>query len=170
MSQLLRRSQHVRRLAGRSVGRGQRGGQIVATQGVMGDLGLRPESRVGGHLLQVAAMQSGQLTGQQVGVDSLGQQCMPEGDPFGILGDQHVVGHGLPQRTIERGARQRNPGSRDATAISRPSDTRRPETDAIRANACTAGSSRSSRECRTSDSDPGSAAASGPPSINSCAK
>ncbi len=66
-----------------------------------GEFGLRPEGGVRGQLLEVGAVHAGEFAGQQVGVDRFGEQGMPEGDPVGVLGPQHVMGDGLAQGRIE---------------------------------------------------------------------
>ena len=69
-------------------------------------------------------MQPDALAGQQVAVDGLLQQRVPEGVAVGAVGHEHVVRDGLAQGLVELGGRQ-SPRRRSSG-----SGTRRPATDA----------------------------------------
>ena len=95
--------------------RRERSRDVVAGQVVLGQLGRG--TRVGGQPFLIGqqpgqhAVQPGALTGQQVPVDRLTQQRVPEGVPVRAVRDQELLRYRLTDRVLVAGHRQ--PG-RDA--------------------------------------------------------
>jgi hypothetical protein len=89
-------------------GGGQRAGQVVALQRVVGQLGRRPRDVAValGEEPRVRGVQPHPLAGQQVAVHGLLQQRVPERVALAVLGDQHVVGDRLAERLLHLGVAQ----------------------------------------------------------------
>ncbi len=83
-------------------GRGERLGQVVALAVVVGALGgtVRPAVRTAQQPGE-RAVQPGPLAGQQVGVDRLAGEGVPEGVGVAVVGDEQLPSQGLAQRRLQ---------------------------------------------------------------------
>ncbi len=92
--------------------RGESAGNVVTGQVVVGQLGRRAwyggQPCLVGQELGQPCVQPGPLAGQQVGVDRLADQRMPERVPFVAVGDQELVRDRLPDALLV--LRRRQPG------------------------------------------------------------
>ena len=103
MAQRLGRGQDRLGLLGRPHRRGQRANQVMAGQAVVGQLG-RGAVGAGGQQAGVGGVQAHLLTRQQVAVDRLLEQRVPEGvAPGGGVGGQHPGPDRLVQAVLQVG-------------------------------------------------------------------
>ena len=79
----------------------QRGVEVVGGPGVPGQLGGRAVDAAAADRLGVGGVQADPLARQQVVVDRLGEQGVPEGVALGADPDEDVRLHGGPQRPLE---------------------------------------------------------------------
>ncbi len=91
-------------------GGGERPGDVMARQAVMGQLGRRSRHGVQPFLVGQQArqrrVQPGPLAGQQVGVDRLAQQRVPERVALLAVGGEQLVSDRLADRRLVLGGRQ----------------------------------------------------------------
>ncbi len=90
-------------------GRGERAGNVMAGQAVLGQFrrGARHrEPLLVGEQRAHRGVQPGPLPGQQVRVDGFAEQGVPEDIAFGAVGHEQLVGDRLPHRSLVFGGRQ----------------------------------------------------------------
>jgi len=88
-------------LCPRCQGRGQGGGQVAGGDGVPGQVGGRPELWVLEQRAHALTVQRQALTRQQVVLDGLGEQGVPEDVVGGVAGLEHVVVHRFAQQAVQ---------------------------------------------------------------------
>ena len=107
-----RRAQALRLLT-RPDRRGERPGDVMAGQAVLGQLGGRSghgQPVLVGQQRAHRAVQPGALARQQVAVDGLAQQGMPEHVALGAVGHEELVGDGFPHGGLVLGRHQARRG------------------------------------------------------------
>jgi hypothetical protein len=106
---------------------GQRERQVVRGHRVVGELGRRALLPVLGEVLGVAGVQPAALAGQQLGVDRLAQQRVPEDVGIARVGHQHVVGDGIAQGLVELVVGQLRHGREQIVLDPTPGDRGQPQ-------------------------------------------
>ncbi len=111
--------------------RGEGSRDVVAGQAVMGQLGGGP--RHGGEAARVGqqlgepGVQPGPLAGEQVGVERLADQGVPEHVAVRAARHQQLLGHAVPDRVLVLGPGQPGRGPDDVVVDPAPADRRGPE-------------------------------------------
>ena len=111
--------------------RGERARDVVAGQAVMGQLRRGPRhggepARVGQQLGE-PGVQPGPLPGQQVGVEGLPDQGVPEHVPVRAARHEQLLGHAIADRVLVLRTVQPGRGPDDVVVHPAPADRRRPQ-------------------------------------------